>query len=535
MRKAVAAMARKVRRQARGPAAGDVIAGVTVGLLLVPQSLAYATLVGVPAVRGLYVAAAATLAAAPFASSPYLQTGPVGVTALLAVGAVSGLAAPQTHEYLALMILLALVVGTMRLMVGLMRMGGIAYLMSQPVLAGFMPAAALVIVASQVPAALGVDAGAHGLLAGAASVLSHPGRWDTGSVAMALVTLALMFGGRLVHQLFPGVLLAVVVGILVGRLDAFHGPLVGSVHAGFPPLPRHLPWSTVPHLLVPGLVIAVVGFAEASAIARTFATSDRTNWDPNREFVSQGMANLAAGAVGGFPVGGSLSRSSLNRFAGARTQWSGAISGLTVLAALPFVSLVSSLPKAVLGTIVIGSIVGFLHPGPVLELRHYSRLQFAVSAATFVLTLALSPRVQLAVVIGVVLAVAAHLRREFLLSVPTWSQGEEVHLKPKGVLYFGSAPSLERTFVELLSEHPEARRLIVHLDGLGRVDVTGALALQALLTEAREAGLEAEVADVPPQAAKIVARVLDRPTRKPPPPSAPPAGPPPGSALPGSR
>jgi SulP family sulfate permease len=492
-----------------GPATGDVIAGVTVGLLLVPQSLAYATLVGVPAERGLYVAAAATLAAAPFASSPYLQTGPVGVTALLAVGAVSGLAVPHTREYLALMTLLALVVGALRLVVGLMRLGGIAYLMSQPVLAGFMPAAVLIIVASQVPAALGAEAGSHGIQLDALSALVHPGDWDTGSVALAGLTLALMFGGRLLHPLFPGVLLAVAVGIVVGRLDAFQGPVVGNVHTGLPPLPTHLPWASLPHLLLPGVVIAVVGFAEASAIARTFATSDRTTWDPNREFVSQGAANLAAGAVGGFPVGGSLSRSSLNRFAGARTQWSGAVSGLTVVALLPFVSLVSSLPKAVLGTVVIGSVAGLLQVGPVLDLRRYSRLQFAVSATTFVLTLVLAPRVQTAVVIGVVLAVAAHLRREFLLTVPTWSQGEELHLKPKGVLYFGSAPSLERTFIQLLSEHPDARRLVVHLDGLGRVDVTGALALKSLLAEAREAGLEAHVADVPPQAAKIVARVLD--------------------------
>jgi sulfate permease, SulP family len=104
--------------------------------------------------------------------------------------------------------------------------------------------------------------------------------------------------------------------------------------------------------------------------------------------------------------------------------------------------------------------------------------------------------------------VAAHLRREILISVPTWTDGDEVHLKPKGVLYFGSVAGLERTFMSLLHEHPRARRMVVHLDGLGRVDVTGALVLQTLLAEAREAGLEAQVADIPPQAQRIVARVL---------------------------
>ena len=125
------------------------------------------------------------------------------------------------------------------------------------------------------------------------------------------------------------------------------------------------------------------------------------------------------------------------------------------------------------------------------------------------LTVALAPQVGQAVLVGVVLAVAVHLRREILISVPSWTEGDSVHLKPKGVLYFGSVAGLERTFMRILHDHPDVSRLVIHLDGLGRVDVTGAMALSALLSEAEEAGLSACVVDIPPQATRLLARVLD--------------------------
>ncbi|MGH9037992.1 MAG: SulP family inorganic anion transporter, partial [Acidimicrobiia bacterium] len=194
----------------RRPAVGDVVAGLTVALLLVPQSLAYAELAGLPAERGLYAAAAATLAAAAFASSPYLQTGPVALTSLLTLGALNHLAAPGSDRYLGLAALLALVVGVVRLALGGLRLGGFTYLMSQPVVTGFSAAAAVVILASQLPAALGTTP-EESIFPGALSALAHPARWEPASVALSLATLVVVFGGRRLHPLFPGVLLAVLV------------------------------------------------------------------------------------------------------------------------------------------------------------------------------------------------------------------------------------------------------------------------------------------------------------------------------------
>jgi SulP family sulfate permease len=491
----------------RRVSARDVMAGVTVALVLVPQSLAYAELAGLPAVRGIYAAAAACLAAAWFASSPYLQTGPVAVTALLTLGALGHLAPLGSPRYVALAALLALVVGVVRLALGALRLGGFAFMMSQPVIIGFSSGAALVILATQLPTALGTGPDG-GIFPSAASALTHPDRWDGASLVLAAATLVLMVGGRRIHPMFPGVL-AVVAATVWSALVDYDGATLGAVHSGLPPATLDLPYRALPDLLLPGIIIAVVGFAEATSIARRYATIERQIWDPSQELVGQGLANLAAGACGGFPVGGSFSRTALNHLAGAKTRWSGAVTGTVVALLVPFSEVLSPLPRAVLAAVVIGAVGSLVQLEPFRDLWRYSRAQLSIALVTFVLTIAFAPQVGQAVLIGIVLAVAVHLRREILISVPSWTEGDAVHLKPKGVLYFGSVAGLERTFMAILHDHPQANRLVVHLDGLGRVDVTGALALCSLLAEAEEAGLTASIVDVPPQAARIVARVLD--------------------------
>jgi sulfate permease, SulP family len=492
------------------PRAGDLVAGITVALVLVPQSLAYAQLAGMPSYRGLYAAALPPIVAALFASSPYLQTGPVAITSLLAFGALSSLAPPGSDDYVTLGLLLALVVGVTRLVIGLARGGVLAYLMSQPVLLGFTSAAAILIVASQLPTVLGAEPAGDGILGRAALALRDAGAWDPAPILLAIATLALMLLGPRLHALFPGVLVAAAVGILYSRLAGYDGDVVGAIAVDPPPFSLRLGWDALPSLLVPGIVIAVVGFAEPAAIARTFAAAERRPWDPNRELVSQGAANVAAALSGGFPVGGSFSRSSLNRLAGARTRWSGAVTGLAVVAFLPFASVLSPLPQAVLAAIVIGAVAGLLRLRPLLRLVRYSRGQFVVASATFALTLALSPHVERALLAGVGLAVALHLRRELRLEVPSWTEDGTLHLRPRGVLWFGTARRLEDAVLGVLGANPDAGRLVVHLDGLGRIDLTGALALRALLQDAREAALEVEVADVRPRWRGLVARVVER-------------------------
>jgi SulP family sulfate permease len=490
-------------------ATGDLVAGISVALVLVPQSLAYAQLAGMPAYRGLYAAVLPPLAAAFFASSPYLQTGPVALTSLLAFGVLSAHAVPGSDEYVELGILLALVVGVVRIAVGVLRAGVLAYLVSQPMLLGFLPAAAILIVASQLPAALGAEPPEGGILRSAGWALGHPSAWELAAVLLALATILLVVVGRQVHRLFPGVLVAVAAGLAYSLAAGYDGATIGPIPEKILDPSFDLPWGELPSLLLGGLIIAIVGFVEPSTIARTFAAQERRPWDSDREFVGQGAANIASALGGGFPVGGSFSRSSLNRSAGAVTRWSGAITGLAVLVFLPFAGSLSELPLAVLAGIVIAAVAPLVRPLPLLRLARYSKPQFLVAATTFGLTLALSPHVERAVLAGIVLSVAVHLWRELRLEIPGWLDGETLHMRPRGVLYFGTEQRIEDAFLRLVAEHPQATRLAVHLDGLGRIDLTGALALRAVLHDARDAGFEVEILDVRPRWRPLVERVIE--------------------------
>lgn len=490
------------------PAGRELGAGASVAFVLVPQSLAYAQLAGLPPERGLYAAALAPIAASFAASSPYLQTGPTAITSLFVLGALSPLAPIGGAEYVGLAAVLAILVGGWRLLLGFIRGGSLAYLMSQPVLLGFTAAATVLITASQLPAVLGTAVTSTSPLASGWDALRAPASWQLGAVAFAAATAAVIVLARRLSTLVPGVLVAAIGAIAVSVVVGYTGPTVGRISAGLPGLGVDLPWARVPVLVVPALVIALIGFAEPAAIARRYATADRHTWDPNREMVSQGLANLAAGLGGGYPVGGSFSRTALNRLAGARTRLSGALTGLLVLAFLPAADLLAELPLAVLGAAVITAVLPLLNLGVAREFWAYSRPQTAVAGATFALSLALAPRIDRAVVIGIALAVAVHLWRELHVPVPSWTDGDTLHLRPTGVLFFASAPPIEERLTRLLAAHPDARRLVLHCDGLGRIDLTGALALRSVLDDARAAGVAIELVDVAPQARRLVSRVL---------------------------
>jgi SulP family sulfate permease len=494
-------------RPSRAVLARDALAGITVALVLIPQALAYAGVAGMPPIGGLYAAALPPLAAALFASSPYLQTGPVALTSLLTFGALAGRAPVGSAAYVQLGILLALVVGVVRVLIGVLRGGLIAHLMSEPMLMGFMPASAILIAASQLPAALGVqpEDGA-GVVDGALAALASPGDWELAAVGLALLSLAVIFGGRRLHPLFPGVLVVLLGGLALSLMGIYHGAAVGDIPSGLPPITLDLPYGELPALIVPGAVIAVVGFAEAASISRTYAIRDRRPWSADREFFSQGAANLVSGLSGGYPVGGSFSRSALNRGAGAVTRASGAITGLAVLAFLPIASVLEPLPKAVLSAIVISAVLGLMRLGRMVSLWPVSRPQFTIAATTFALTLVLAPHVEQAVLAGVGLALAVHLVRELSLRIETTVTGDTLEIRPSGVLWFATAQDLEERLSGLLEQYPEAQKLRIALDGLGRIDLTGVMALDRLLEDARAGGMEVEVTGAPPQARGLLAR-----------------------------
>lgn len=491
-------------------ALGDVVAGVSVAAVLLPQSLAYARLAGMPPERGLLAAALPPLVAAFFACSPYLQTGPVALTSLLTYGALSSQATPGSNEYVKLGIVLALLVGAVRIALGVARGGVVAYLLSEPVLIGFVPGAAILICASQIPTALGTATGGGGIIASAAKALSSPSGWSTSAIVLAIATCAFVAVCARITRLFPAVLVTVGAGIAYSELTSYAGPTVGPISLSVEVPSLGIAGSALPALVLSGAIIALVGFAEPAAIARTFATIERRSWDANRELVSQGAANIASSLSGGFPVGGSFSRSSLNRAAGAKTRASGAVTGIAVLAFLPVASVLSALPLAVLAAIVLVSVINLVRMRPLVRMLRFSRWQSLVAWATFAATIGFAPHVERAVVLGVVLAVIVHLTRELIdIDIDIVADEKTLRFRPRGVLWFASSKELEDAFGQALARRPTITHVEIDLGGLGRMDITGAMAIRRMIQDARRASLDVQLTDVPPRARRWITTLIE--------------------------
>ncbi|MFT5349621.1 MAG: SulP family sulfate permease, partial [Gammaproteobacteria bacterium] len=232
-------------------------------------------------------------------------------------------------------------------------------------------------------------------------------------------------------------------------------------------------------------------------------------WSVDKEFISQGMANIASSLSGSFPVGGSFSRTMINFKAGGQSPFSGAITGLTVLAFLPFVSVLAPLPRATLAAILISAVIALIDVRALYKILVTSPAQGSVGWITFGLTLFLSPRVDIAVLIGIGLGVAVHLWREKRIEVITEYKNNTLTLAPVGVLFFGSAPSLGEALIKNLAEHPDATKLVLDLRKVGRLDYTGALTLQQVASDAENSGLEIKIiAGGPLQGVRLLKRVL---------------------------
>ncbi len=491
----------------RGGWLSEAVAGTSVALVLLPQSLAYAELAGLPAWRGLLAAGLPPIVASFGASSPWLQTGPTAITALLCYGALAPLAPPGSLEHASLAALLALMVGGLRILLGRLRAGMLAALLSQAVLAGFTLAAALLIIGSQVPALVDVSPPDGETLARAVAALAEPSRWRAESMAAAgAVAATILLGGR-IHRLFPGVLLAVGLGAWLGPALDYGGATLGAIPSAMPELRFDLPWRRVPELILPALVLAVAGFAEAAAIAQRFAEVERRHWDPDRELLAQGAANVVSGLVGGMPVGGSFARSALGHVAGGRTRATGAIAGILLLVALPAAGLLASLPRAVLAAIVVVAALGLLDVRPMARLVTLSRPQAAIAMWTFAATLALAPRVELGLLAGMAVAVCVHLWREMDVHVEVVRSGDKVVVRPLGVLWFGSVPRFRQRLADVLADHRDIHRVELDLSGLGRLDLSGALMLREMLDGLRSDGVAVCLLHTPPQLVRVVGRV----------------------------
>ena len=341
---------------------GDVIAGLTVWAVLVPEALAYASIAGVSPVVGLYAAPGALILYAAFGSSKHLVVGPMAATAALSAAAVGTVAAGNSGRFAALTATLAITTGILALAAGLARLGFLANFISEPVLKGFIVGLALTIIIGQVPKLLGIEKGSGDFFEQLWDVITRLGDSQWRTVIVGVLSLAVVLVLRRLAPVVPAPLVAVALGILaVYALNLQHHgvKIVGHIDSGLPSfgLPS-VPAKDYLKLTGSAVGVMLVGFAEGLGAAKTYAARNGYQVSPNRELIGLGTANLAAGLSSGMVVNGSLSKTAVNGSAGARTQMSGlVVAVLTVLTLLFLTGLFEDLPEATLGAVVIAALI----------------------------------------------------------------------------------------------------------------------------------------------------------------------------------
>lgn len=475
----------------------DLIAGLTVAAMLVPQSMAYAALAGMPPVTGLYAATVPLVVYALLGTSGQLAFGPVAIVALLTASTLAPLADGDPASYAALAGLLALLVGGIQLLLGLLRIGRLTSMLSHPVVSGFTSAAAIVIATSQLDRLLGVDIGRpESWLERIGALLAAVPDAHLPTVALAAISIAvLVLGKRLRRRLPVPLLLVVAATAAVPLLDlqAVGISTIGAVPAGLPrPVLPGAALEVVVALLPGAIVIALLSYLEGISVARAIATRTRDRIDPDQELIASGAANLAAGVFQAFPVAGGFSRTAVSHTAGARTPLAGMVAaGGVVLALLVLAPAFGTLPQVVLAAVVVVAVASLVD---VHEAVHVSRIEPTDGWAlgiTFLATLLL----------GVELGIAVGIAASFLLLL--WRVGGlrlEAQRVPGVDLLAVDGDLLPASGVRLLDAIDEhlagepAPLLVLDLTAVPTADATGVQALMSADAACHAAGVTLHLA-----------------------------------------
>jgi sulfate permease, SulP family len=360
---------------------GDLIAGLTVWAVLVPEALAYASIAGVSPVVGLYAAPGALILYAALGSSRQLIAGPMSATAALSAATVAALVPVGSDRFTAMTAALAITTGLAALLAGLLRLGFVANFISEPVIKGFIVGLALTIIVGQLPKLFGIKKGSGDFFQQLWHVIVHLGDTQGITLLVGVLSLAVIVALRRLAPVVPGSLVAVLLGIAAVKLfhlDAHGVSIVGPIKSGLPSFGTpnvHL--KDFGTLAAGGIGVMLVGFAEGLGAAKTYAAREHYEIDANRELLGLGGANIAAGLSSGMVVNGSLSKTAVNGSAGARTQLSGLIvAALTILTLLALTGLFEDLAEATLAAVVIAAVIELVDYRALIELyrAHTERL-----------------------------------------------------------------------------------------------------------------------------------------------------------------
>jgi len=519
-------------RYDRAALGNDLLAALIVTIMLIPQSLAYALLAGLPAEVGLYASIAPLLIYAVFGTSRTLAVGPVAVVSLMTAAAVAPLAAEGSAEYLGAAVALALLSGLMLLGMGLLRLGALANFISHPVISGFITASGLLIAAGQLPQLAGLSVRGETLpdLALAFAQKLPQAHWIT--LAIGLPVLGFLVWARLrlkpllrragVPDRLAGALTrAAPVLAVVGSTAVTWGlglsgavPVVGTIPQGLPMpvLPPFDPalWRAI---LIPAALISLVGYVETISVAQTLAAKRRQRIDPDQELVALGLANLGAGVSGGFPVTGGFARSVVNFDAGAETPAAGAFTAIGMaLATLTLTPLLYHLPKATLAATIIVAVLSLVDLGALRRTWAYSRSDFAAMLATILVTLGIG--VEAGISAGVALSVGLHLWRSSRPHVAVVGQvpgtehfrnitrhtvvtvPEVLSIRIDEALYFPNARFLEDYLLAAVAEQPGLRHIVLICTAVNSIDASALETLEALNARLRDGGVALHLSEV---------------------------------------
>ena len=538
-RSARAALARHMpildwsRSYDRDTLTSDLVAAVIVTIMLIPQSLAYALLAGLPAEMGLYASILPLVAYAVFGTSRALAVGPVAVVSLMTAAAVGNLGLEDPAQYAAAAITLAFLSGVILTVMGVLRLGFLANFLSHPVIAGFITASGILIAASQLKHILGIEAHGHTLVETLASLFAHLGDTNLYTLAIGVAATGFLFwvrkglkplllraglGPRMADILAKaGPVAAVAATTLVVWIFGLHArgvAIVGEVPTGVPPLtlPAFDPM-LLQQLLVPALLISIIGFVESVSVAQTLAAKRRQRIIPDQELVGLGTANLAASFSGGYPVTGGFARSVVNFDAGAETPAAGAFTAVGILlAALLLTPLLYFLPKATLAATIIVAVLSLVDLSILQKAWGYSRVDFAAVAATILLTLGFG--VEVGVSAGVVISVALHLYKTSRPHVAEVGRvpgtqhfrnilRHEVETHPSVVtlrvdesLYFANAAFLQDYVYARVVGDDAIRHVVLMFSAVNEVDMSALESLEAVNNRLATMGIKLHLSEV---------------------------------------
>jgi len=484
----------------------DFVAGITVALILIPQSLAYAQLAGLPAQYGLYAALIPPVIAAFFGSSKQLATGPVAVLSLMTASSLTVFYTPGSPDYISAAILLALLLGIFQLGLGMIKFGGLISFLSHPVIYGFTNAAAIIIATTQLSKLFGVNvpSSEHHYETVFAVLQEASKNGELLTLLLGLWSIYALYTLKKLNKKLPIVLIVVISSTLLSQLMGYSGALIGEVPKGLPSFAIPV-WDTeVIFGLIPTIItMGIIGFTEAVSIAQAISVKTKDLINPNKELIGQGIGNILGSFFFSYPTAGSFSRSAVNFQAGAKTALSSFFTSFTVLLTLLFFTdLLYFIPQVTLAGVIIYSVSGLIDLKKIRHIWNANPYDGIAAVITFFSTIYFAPHLDKGIMFGVIFSIGYYLYRSMHPRVVFLSKYKDgaLHDATKfsmdrceniavvrldAPLFFANAKFFEEEIVNDLASNKGIKDILIIGTGINQLDATGEEMLKSLFENLR--------------------------------------------------